>query len=180
MPKDEELLEMGYMRIQVAKESGTDLVFLTEAGYEIAYHVDAGTELWVTLTDDQDYARLYDLDSNSEFVYILWDDVVVTLKNETDEEFEPRSIELISSKDLKTDFSFGETITMEVVPSNFRENDTYTVNWYYSADGGENYTMIEEAEGLIYSYELDFENSFYRWRVNITLLNEEEEENTIE
>ena len=178
---EEDLILAGYYKVQVARTEGTDIYSQMDTESEVVSHLEAGAEMWVKSTDDALWAECYQNDEQ-DAGYLLWDDLIIILKEgqtetqeqeEETEELPARSVMLSSTLTNMTFISFGTEIHMQAELMNFQEDDVYTCQWQYSADG-ENYIDIENADELSYSYKLDTTNYSYSWRINIILDNEEE------
>ncbi len=167
---DEVMLEMGYIKVQIAMQNGADIFQEKSDEAEAIDHLDAGEIVWVKLTDDLKWASIYSEEDVSR--YIKWDDTIIVLMGEIDfEESIARSVTVKSTLDGLTTVKFNTQITMEAELHDFKDEDICEFQWYYSTDG-KTYNLVEGANEAIYEYNLDKNNCFFAWRVAVTIRNE--------
>ena len=170
MPSDEEMLEMGYIKVYAAIDIGAN-VYGSIDGEDIVDHLDVGTELWVRLIEDAERALIFDLDENAQVRYINLVDIIATLKPEGMEDLPTREIVIHSNMDgtILNVLFVGTKIELTAELVNFTEDDQYEVSWQYSPDG-EEYNDIADADDLEFSYVVDAENGNYFWKVIVKLI----------
>ena len=175
---DEELLEMGYLKVYVCYNIGANIYAgLGEEEIPID-HLDASTELWVKLVDDATRAAIINTENMDEeeiLGYISLVDIIVTKKPEGIGDLPTREIVIHSPLDdtelLVVYVGVDITLTIEMI--NFNEDDHYIVRWQYSADG-EEFVDIPDANELEYTYITDKENGNYIWKAIVELVAAEE------
>lgn len=178
---DEELIAMGFYKVQILKNDGTDIYTTMDENAAPSGHLDLGQELWVKPTDDRTWAEIYNENGTQ---YILWNDVLITLQDKPDEngtedaestedvvQEKPyaRSVNLTSTLDGVKTIEEGTEIVITATLEGFLEEDQYTIAWYYSSDGGQSYYPIESADGLEYRYNITVENAHNIWKIVISL-----------
>ena len=174
MFSDEEMLEMGYIKAVVATDIGAN-VYGSVDGDDVVDHLDAGTELWVTLIEGAARAQIFDLDETAPARYINLVDIIATKKPEGMGDLPTRELVIHSSADGLPFIVAGSTVTFTTELINFMEDDVYTVQWKYSEDG-EKYKEIAGANGLNYEFVVDMTNAAYSWKVSVILITPETEE----
>ena len=171
MPSDEEMLETGYIKTFVAIDIGAN-TYSSLYAEEADGHLEVGTELWVMLIEGANRALVYNLDESTAPEYVSLVDIIATMKPEGMEELPTRELIIHSSLE-GMDFVFeGTTVTYEAELVNFLAEDQYKIQWKYSEDG-EEFIDIEDANDLIYEYQIDMENASYTWRISIVLVTPE-------
>ena len=170
MLSDEEMLEMGYIKVYAAIDIGAN-VYGSIDGDDVVAHLDVGTELWVKLIEAAERAFIFDLDENTPSRYINLVDIIATLKPEGMEKLPTREIVIHSNMDgtILNVLFVGTKIELTAELVNFTEDDQYEVSWQYSPDG-EEYKEIEDANDLEFSYVVDTENGNYFWKVIVKLI----------
>lgn len=173
---DEEMLSMGYCKAQVVKVNGADCFFNIESE-EVFTHLDYGSVLWVKSSMDYEWAEIYE-DEEDNVQYIKWDDILIILEKEDNEEQPntfgeeienideslPRSLRLSSSLNRINGFvEYGTMIELQAELINFRDEDEYKCQWQYSPDG-EIFYDIAGANDLTYEYPVSEENFTYIWK----------------
>ena len=179
MPADDVLLSLGYYKVQVSKEEGTDLFEMTDPETEPAAHLEHGTELWVKTTEKEEWAELYRTDEQEPACYIKWEDLIITLKPEAEEEEEeePLPARYIEITSTLTDYKYisnGMDITMTAQLYNFRDNDVCEFQWQYYDEVTGQFIDIEGANEQTYTYQFSLENMLYNWKLVVTIQNGEE------
>ena len=173
---DEQMLEMGYIKVYVAYEIGANVYATPIAAKENEEpeipvdHLDANVELWVKLIEEADRALIYDKDEEAPARYISLVDIIAILKPEGTDELPVRSIKATTSLEGVELVYYGTPVYLEATLENFLSDDAYTIQWKYSPDNGETYYDIEDANELQYEYIVDAENLEYCWKIVITLL----------
>ena len=168
---DEEMLATGYIKAVVATDIGAN-VYGSIDGDDIIGHLDAGTDLWVKMIEGAQRALIFDPDENAPAQYINLVDIIALLKPEGMGELPSRELAIHSSADGLPFILTGSTVTFDTELINFRDDDVYTVQWKYSADG-KAFTAIEGANELSYEFVVDMENAAYTWKVSVILISQE-------
>ena len=171
---DEEMIELGYYKIQIILKDGTDVYSDIEMIDSPVKHLEAGEELWVIPSDDQGWALLYNPDENAEPEFVQWDTAAITLQKEKEEgdeeeELPVRKVIVISSMDGRSFIPAGEEIKLSADLINFKDTDICEYQWQYSEDGGKTYNNAEGANDQVYYYQLNGQTFFYRWRIVVTV-----------
>lgn len=181
LPDDETMLAMGFYKVQVASAEGTDLYGIMDGESEAVDHLESGAELWLRTTENEIWAELYRASEEIPPQYVMWDSVIIILKPaaEEEEEAEPlpaRYIEVTSTLTGMEFIPLGQEITMTAELINFREEDLCTFQWLYCEPGSDTYISIEGANEPNYTYYINRQNIFFRWKIVVTVENEEQEE----
>ena len=173
---DEQMLEMGYIKVQVTPISGCD-VFAAINDQEPVDHLEAGTEIWITPTEEEEWAEICNLDEKMPKYYIRWTDLAIMLQTEPDtEEEQPNRMILVKTLGDITGFAnLGEETGVQAELINFSDNDVCGFQWFYSSNGGESWEVIENANDDAYYYTMTIDNWYYRWKVIVTIDNAEQE-----
>jgi len=79
----EQMTALGFTKIIVTAEEGADLYADADREAEVIGHLDAGTEAWVFLNEDQTWGRLYNEDEEAAPAFISMEDAEV---EETEED----------------------------------------------------------------------------------------------
>ncbi len=193
---DEEMIELGYYKVQVIMKDGAGIFGNIEENAEETEpigHLDHAAEIWVKLTEDNIWAEICGADGNAIQKFIEWDNVIITKQKDREttteeEQAEPteeendnieekeellvRSLKVTSTLTGKDCVAYNEEIVLQVELINFKEDDTYTCQWQYSRDGVE-YLNAEDANDLTYSYRINDDTIRYKWRVLITIENKD-------
>ena len=170
LPPDEEMLAMGYKKVQVSLINGIGIYENMDPEQEAIEEIEFGSELWVSATEDPAWALLYKSNEEEADRFIKWDEVIIILQNEDEEDdLLPRSIRIISSENAFGDVSFGTEIKMTIELTNFREDDLCMFQWFYSTDHGMTWTQIEGADGQDFTYVIDASNWYYNWKALVAL-----------
>ncbi len=84
-PNAEEMQEKGCTKVTVTAEEGADLYAEASKESEVVGHLDAGTEVWVTLTEDQTFGQIYSEDEEAAAQFISMEDAEVVVVEKTEE-----------------------------------------------------------------------------------------------
>jgi hypothetical protein len=176
--ENEKMTALGCTKVTVTAEEGADLYAEASKASEVVGHLDAGTEAWITMTEDQAFGQIYSEDEEAAAQFISMEDAEVKVDIETalaDEEdievttamTETSEIELTVTSTLAShDVAYGETCTeyadLSAVPE--EEYSDITIKWYYSPDGANTWLEVEDAEGSEYSFTLGSSNWYYQWK----------------
>ena len=82
----EELLELGYFKAWIVMSEGADIFESMEEDAEPVDHLEAGTELWIRSTENEEWAEIYSADEEAPARYIRLEDVDVNPEIEAEEE----------------------------------------------------------------------------------------------
>ena len=170
-PTDEEMLALGYVKVYVAMNIGANIYAGQGEKEEPIGHLDAGTELWVQLTDGANRAAIINPDDFSVTGYISLVDIIATKKPEGMDKLPTREIAIHSPLD-ETEvvvLFIGTKITLTTELINFNEDDHYTVRWQYSKNG-KKFIDIPDANELEYTYITDKDNGNYIWKAIVELV----------
>ena len=85
------------------------------------------------------------------------------------EEAPVRGIELHSTLDGLAEVEEGTTINMEVILIGVDPSEILNVTWMYSEDDGKTFHIMEDVNGLTYSYIVTPENVHNLWRVEVEI-----------
>ena len=85
------------------------------------------------------------------------------------EEAPVRGIELHSTLDGLAEVEEGTTINMEVILIGVDPSEVLNVTWMYSEDDGKTFHIMEDVNGLTYSYIVTPENVHNLWRVEVEI-----------
>ena len=99
-----------------------------------------------------------------DFTGYVRSDYVALYNGEAAPEEKIRSISVSTNLGGLTRVKEGTTICLTATLTGFEE-DSYTVQWQYSPDGGASAVNIQGANGLTYAYRLTAENFGYLYRV---------------
>ena len=173
---DEEMLEMGYVKVYVAIDIGANIYNGLGEHEEAADHLDLNTELWVRIIENEERAQIIDPVELEGTGYINLVDIIAILKPEGMENLPTREIVLHDVfKEFGMDVIFvGTKVPYELELINFMEDDHYEVQWLYSIDG-EEFIEIPDANELTFSYIADTENTSYFWKAIVKLVTLTEE-----
>ena len=173
---DEEMLEMGYVKVYVAIDIGANIYNGLGEHEEAADHLDLNTELWVRIIENEERAQIIDPVELEGTGYINLVDIIAILKPEGMENLPTREIVL---HDVFKEFGMnvifiGTEVPYELELINFMEDDHYEVKWQYSIDG-EEFIDIPDANELTFTYIADEENQNYIWKAIVKLVTLTEE-----
>ena len=70
----EKMTALGYTKVIVTAEEGTDLYAEASKESEVVGHLDAGTEVWVILNEDQTFGQIYSEDEEATAQFISMED----------------------------------------------------------------------------------------------------------
>ena len=173
---DEEMLEMGYVKVYVAIDIGANVYNGLGENLEAADHLDVNTELWVRIIENAERAEIIDPVELEGLGYINLVDIIATLKPEGMENLPTRQIVI---HDVFKEFGMnvifiGSEVPYELELINFMEDDHYEVQWFYSTDG-EEFIEIPDANELTFTYVADAENTSYFWKAIVKLVTLTEE-----
>lgn len=176
VPNDETLLSLGYYKVQVVLQSGADIVNSIETEESTA-HLSVGDEIWVKPTENELWAEIYMTDETIS--YIKWDVLLITMKPQTEEpekeeeaieeELPARGLVIHSTIENMRFISIGDQITMTAEMINFREDDCCSFQWQYFDQVLESYVDIEGANEQNYSYFINDDNLFYKWKLVVVV-----------
>ena len=84
---NEKMTALGCTKVTVTAEEGAELYAEASKESEVVGHLDAGTEVWVTLTEDQTFGQIYSEDEEAAPQFISMEDAEVKTaeENETEE-----------------------------------------------------------------------------------------------
>ena len=82
----EELLALGYFKAWIVMSEGADIFESMEEDAEPVDHLEAGTELWISSTENEEWAEIYSADEEAPARYIRLEDVDVNPETEAEEE----------------------------------------------------------------------------------------------
>ena len=167
-----DLIEMGYVKATVSTDIGAN-IYSAADGFNAVDHFENGVEIWVKIVDGADRAEIFNAEEDASLTYINLVDIVAIMTEETFVELPTRGLILSTTADEAEYIYFGDEITMSAELRDFMEDDIYTIQWKYSLDG-EEFTDIEGANELSYTYVLDEENADYTFRICVTLITVEE------
>ncbi len=157
-PTAEEMQEKGCTKVTVTAEEGADLYAEANKESEVVGHLDAGTEVWVTLTEDQTFGQIYSEDEEAAAQFISMEDAEVVVVEKT-EETEALTVEQL------TELGFNKAIIIAEEGAdvfNSIEDDGEKVA-HLEADTEIWYSPAESEEwAVIYTEELNNQNSFVR------------------
>ena len=173
---DEEMLEMGYVKVYVAIDIGANVYNGLGENLEAADHLDVNTELWVRIIENAERAEIIDPVELEGLGYINLVDIIATMKPEGMENLPTRQIVI---HDVFKEFGMnvifiGTEVPYELELINFMEDDHYEVQWLYSTDG-EEFIEIPDANELTFTYVADAENTSYFWKAIVKLVTLTEE-----
>ena len=170
---DEEMLAMGYKKVSIAYTTGTDIFGTMNYEEEPIGHFDFGEEIWVSTTDDLQWAKLYSANEDADERYVMWNEIIILLQEETEEAEEteqlPRSISIRNTLAEMGGANFGTTIEISAELINFQEDDQCTFYWYYSEDDGLTWNLAEGENEQVLRYVIDSNNWYYRWKVIVAI-----------
>ena len=173
---DEEMLELGYVKVYVAIDIGANVYNGLGENLEAVDHLDVNTELWVRIIENADRAQIIDPVELEGLGYINLVDIIATMKPEGMENLPTRQIVI---HDVFKEFGMnvifiGTEVPYELELINFMEDDHYEVQWFYSTDG-EEFIEIPDANDLTFTYVADAENTSYFWKAIVKLVTLTEE-----
>jgi len=176
----EKMIDLGYTKVTVIAEEGADLYAEASKESEVVGHLDAGTEAWVILTEDQTFGQIYSEDEEAAVQFISMEDAEVAT-NEKEEELPLVQIieryPAIRTAWADEAATFGSVINMYAELEEF-EGKTYTLQWQISSDGVE-WTDIDNENSEVYSIKLTIDNYSNHWRV-VVRVEEPIDENTLD
>ena len=74
--EDEKMAALGFIRVTVTAEEGADLYAEADRESEVVGHLDAETEIWVTLNEEETWGQLYSEDEEAAAQFICMEDVM--------------------------------------------------------------------------------------------------------
>ena len=83
--ENEKMTALGCTKVIVTAEEGADLYAEVSKESEVVGHLDAGTEAWVILNEDQTFGRIYSEDEEAVAQFISMEDAEVKVIEETEE-----------------------------------------------------------------------------------------------
>ena len=174
---EEQMLKKGYWKAQIALLGGADTYAAMDKTSAVVAHLDVGAEIWVKIIRGTEWAEVYSADeegNETQKQFITWDSLVITLRDENeDDDIGIRSVTISSSLDEMEFVYYGTDAELTATLDGFQEDDVYTVQWMYSSDEGENFYNIEEANELTYTFSVMPDNIENIWRIVIILLPKE-------
>ena len=172
-PTAEEMQEKGCTKVIVTAEEGADLYAEANKESEVVGHLDAGTEVWVTLTEDQTFGQIYSEDEEAVTQFISIEDVEI---NHTDDvKTETFSIDFTSTLDYQG-VAMGSPCEMKVKSENLEGYSVQEYHWSYSPDAGETWIEVDNAKEEEYEYIMSMDNWYYTWRAEVTVIKSSEVE----
>ena len=96
----EKMTALGYTKVIVTAEEGADLYAETSKKSEVVGHLDAGTEVWVILTEDQTFGQIYSEDEEATAQFISMEDAEVVAIEKADEAEETEEPEDLTDEQL--------------------------------------------------------------------------------
>ena len=132
-------------------------------------HLTTGTELWVKVIDDTNWAEIYSDSEEETLGYVNLVDMAALLLPENMAEFPIRTIQITNSLDEMPVMILGEEVELSAELINFETDDQYTIAWQYTPDHGETYGVVEGANETTYRYILGYDNLGYGYRIVVTL-----------
>ena len=82
----EEMLALGYFKALIVISEGADIFESVEEDAEPVDHLEAGTEIWIRPTENEEWAEIYSADEEAPARYIRLEDVDVNPETEAEEE----------------------------------------------------------------------------------------------
>lgn len=169
--EDEKMTALGCTKVIVTAEEGADLYAEADKESEVTGHLDAETEIWVTLNEDQTWGQLYSEDEEATAQFISMEDAEIKAEeaNEDEEENnlelpEDRSVSFtVTFDDDELVHTFGDVAHLDAVLEGY-DGFVYTLQWQISADG-EEWADIEEATESRLDVVISEENYLMQWRV---------------
>ena len=160
--ENEKMTALGCTKVTVTVEEGADLYAEASKESEVVGHLDAGTEIWVTLNEDQTFGQLYSEDEEVSARFISMEDTVEKTE-ENKENKEEHEIPVHSTLDDRS-VEFGSTCTLTADASEYEGIGELAIRWYYTDDGYATWKEVEGANELTYQYTMGSGNWFYRWK----------------
>ena len=165
-PTAEEMQEKGYTKVIVTAEEGADLYAEANKESEEVGHLDAGTEVWVTLTEDQTFGQIYSEDEEAAVQFISMEDARLTGSEEKTVQI-TEEVPVVNTADQAVT-AFGTECEVKAILDEYEGMTPVAFEWYYSADGGDTWKLIDTAEQDAYHYTMVFKNSYYRYKAIVT------------
>jgi len=82
----EKMTALGYTKVVVTAEEGADLYAESSKESEVVGHLDAGTEVWVILDEDQTFGQIYSDDEEAAAQFISMEDAEIKADETENEE----------------------------------------------------------------------------------------------
>ena len=149
--EEEKMTALGYTKVTVTAEAGADLYAEASKESEVVGHVDAGTEIWVTLNEEQTFGKIYSADEEAPAKFISMEDTSGKTE-EKEENKEEHEIPVHSTLDDHS-VEFGSTCTLTADASEYEGFEELAIRWYYSDDGYVTWKEVEGANELTYQSE---------------------------
>ena len=86
--ENEKMTALGCTKVTVTAEEGADLYAEATKESEVVGYLDAGTEIWVTLNEDQTFGQLYNEDEEAAAKFISMEDAAIKAEEVIEEETE--------------------------------------------------------------------------------------------
>ena len=115
----EHMTALGYVRIRVSAEDGTDVYAAADRESEIVGHLDQDTVLWVMLDEEKAWGQLYSESEEDVLSFVCMEDVDIVEKETDDEEETLETEETFTVIDgVYTYTGAGLTVTVETTEEN--------------------------------------------------------------
>ena len=86
--ENEKMTALGCTKVTVTAEEGADVYAEATKESEVVGHLDAGTEVWVTLNEDQTFGQMYSEDEEAAAKFISMEDAAIKAEEVIEEETE--------------------------------------------------------------------------------------------
>ena len=164
--EEDPLADLRQAIVVLAEDEPTAMLYAgPDATSEVLAELANGEMLYIRELDAEwSYAVYGDLEG-----YILTSKIALYNGEVTPEEEEiVRTITVTSSLAGAEVVYEGAEVTLTATLTGF-EDDTYTMQWQYTPDGGETVVDVEGANEAEYTFVLDGTNVGYLWRMTVTL-----------
>ena len=111
--ENEKMTALGCTKVTVTAEEGADLYAEASKESEVVGHLDAGSEIWVTLNEDQTFGQFYSEDEEATAQYISMDDAAVKVEEAVEEETEEETEEQTEEEKMTVLGCTKVTVTAE-------------------------------------------------------------------
>ncbi len=180
--ENEKMTALGCTKVTVTAEEGADLYPEATKESEVVGHLDAGTEVWVTLNEDQTFGQLYSEDEEAAKFISMEDASIITTVEESNgdnENSEENTGEMADAFVLPEDRSasfeifwdgppmLGKTAHFKAVLYGYDGLD-YTIQWQQSVDN-ENWEDIEGANSEIMDVLATPESNSLYYRITVII-----------
>ena len=177
--EDEKMAAIGCTKVVVTAEEGADLYAEESKESEVVGHLDAETEVWVILNEDQTWAKIYSEDEEAVAQYISMEDAAIKIEKadeaaddeaETEIEYEVigeeyPEMEFVWDSEIHT-FGSAAHLNAELAPYDGLE---YRLQWQISSDG-ENWTDMENETSERLNLIITQDNFNNHWRIMIRIM----------